>query len=186
MLKLKQRYIDFLEKQSRNFPESIFYYFLYLVSGIYWLVVALRNFFYDGNFFSSYRAQARVISVGNLSWAGSGKTSLVIWLKNIFSGQLRTAVLRRGYGRDEGKLLSDAGCKVFSSPDRLHLAKELEPNFELFILDDAFQYRRLQRTVDIVVMGARDFRHKPRLIPAYIFREPLTSLKRADIVVVNY
>ncbi len=186
MVSLKQKYLDFLEKSRRNLPEIIFYRFLCLVSGIYWLAMALHNFLYSRKIFPSYRTQAKVISVGNISWAGSGKTSLVIWLKEIFSGQLRTAVLRRGYGHDEGKLLSDAGCKVFSSPDRLSLAKELEPNFELFILDDAFQYRCLQRNIDLVVMGAREFRNKPRLIPAYFFREPLTSLKRADMVLVNY
>ncbi|MBU2044551.1 MAG: tetraacyldisaccharide 4'-kinase [Candidatus Omnitrophica bacterium] len=186
MLRIKQSYLNLLEANPRNLPRRIAYGFLCLLSGLYWLAVYLRNFFYDWGIFPSWWAQSKVISVGNISWAGSGKTSLVIWLREQFCQQFKTAILRRGYGEDEGKLLLEAGSKVFSSPDRLGLARKLDSDFELFILDDGFQYRRLKRTVDLVVMGAREFRNKPRLIPAWIFREPLSSLKRADIIVVNY
>ena len=66
------------------------------------------------------------------------------------------------------------------------LVKELENKFELFIIDDCFQYRKLASDANIVVMGAREFKHRFNLIPASFFREPLSSLKRADMILLTY
>ena len=184
--KLEQWYLSFLEKDKRNFFESVFYFSLYLLSFIYGIVVFLRNFFYNQKIIPSYSLKAKIISVGNLSWSGSGKTPLSIWLYEKFSSRFRVAILRRGYGSDEDSLLKERVENAFSLPDRYKLAKELEPSFDIFILDDGFQYRRLKKNVNIVIMGAREFRKKYRLIPAYFFREPLTALKRADIVILNH
>jgi tetraacyldisaccharide 4'-kinase len=127
-----------------------------------------------------------VISIGNLSWAGSGKTTLAIYLHEKLSSSRKLAVLRRGYGKDEEELLKEKGIKVFSSIDRVNLVKKLSNDFDLFILDDGFQYRKLWRDINIVVMGTRELKKKWRLLPAGIFREPLSALKRADILVINY
>jgi tetraacyldisaccharide 4'-kinase len=186
MLKLKKWYLSFLENTARNFPEKVLYGFFYSLSLVYGLIVELKNFLYQKRILPSYRSTSKVISLGNISWSGSGKTSLSLWLYEKLSSNFKAAILRRGYGEDEGKLLKEKTQNVFSSPDRKKLAKTLQSQFDLFILDDGFQHRRLRRDLDIVVMGAREFRGKHGLIPAYIFREPLRSLKRADIVVVNY
>lgn len=186
VMKLKKWYVNFLEQDKRNFWGTFFYYFLYFLSFIYGSVVGIRNFFYDKKIIPSYSCQAKVISVGNLSWSGSGKTSLCNLLYLKFSLRNKVAILRRGYGRDEEKLLKEQCENVFSLPDRLRLAKKNETLFDIFILDDGFSYRRLKRDVDIVVMGAREFKANYRLIPAYFFREPLRALRRADIVVLNY
>jgi len=186
MRSLRQSYIEFLEKDQRNLWQTAVYCFLLLLSGIYWLIVSLRNFFYDKAIFKSYQPKTKVISVGNLSWAGSGKTSLTIWLERQLSSRFRVAVLRRGYGKDEELLLKEISSSVYSAPDRAKLASRLDSQFDFFILDDGFQHRKLKRHLNIVIMAAREFRKKPRLIPAYFFREPLTSLKRADFVIINY
>jgi len=186
VLKLKQWYLRFLEKDKRNIFEGVLYCTLYFFSGIYAIVVALRNFLYAKKITPSYSSSSKIISIGNLCWSGSGKTSLSIWLYKKFFPNFKVAILRRGYGDDEGKMLREVTENVFSSPDRRKLVKKLEALFDIFILDDGFQYRKLSRDINIVVMGAREFRKKYRLIPAYFFREPIFSLRRADIIVLNY
>lgn len=175
-----------LEKEKKNLLESAFYCFLCFLSFIYAGLVSLRNVLYSLKVIPSYNVNAKIVSVGNISWSGSGKTPLSIWLYEKFSSKLKVAVLRRGYGEDEGSLLKERLGDVFSSPDRYKLAKKLQSSFGMFVLDDGFQYRRLKRDVNIVIMGAREFRKKHRLIPADFFREPISALKRADIVVLNH
>ncbi|MDD3295964.1 MAG: tetraacyldisaccharide 4'-kinase [Candidatus Omnitrophica bacterium] len=186
MLKLKRWYLEFIEKRDRNIYEKALYGFFYLISLFYGRIIYLRNFFYDKGFISVYQSKAKVISVGNISWAGSGKTTLAAFLYKKLSSTHSTAILRRGYGRDEGELLKEVTDSVFSSPSRSDLAKKLGNKFDLFILDDAFQHRKLARDINIVVMAAREFKAGFRLIPASFFREPINSLSRADIVVLNY
>ena len=183
---LKEKYLNFLDQGEKNFPEAILDYFFLVLSGVYALAVSLRNFFFDKGIIFSGSSRAKVISLGNLSWSGSGKTSLVLWLCEKLSTQYKTAVLRRPYSLDEEKLLTAKVKNVFSVKNRYLAAKEAESSFDLFLLDDGFQYRRLRRDLDIVLMGAREFKGKYRLIPAGIFREPLTCLQRANMVVVNY
>ena len=186
MVKLKSWYINFIEKDRHNILEKVFYCFLCLLSYVYGGVVWLRNFFYNKGIIPSYSSKAKVISVGNLSWSGSGKTPLSIWLYENLAAKYRVAILRRGYGDDENKMILERTADVFCQTDRYSLAKKLESSFNLFILDDGFQFRRLKRDINIVVRGSREFRGKHRLIPAYFFREPLSSLARADILLLNY
>ena len=186
MLKIKKWYLNFLERDNKNPGEVALKGILYLLSGIYGLVVVFKNVLYDKKILSVYAASGKVVSVGNLCWGGSGKTPLTIWLYEKMFRRYKTCVLRRGYGRDEEKMLEEKGIKVFSFPQRERLIEKLSSAFDVFILDDAFQYRKLKRDVDIVIMGAREFGRKIRLIPANIFREPLTSLRRADILILNW
>ena len=77
---LRKRYVNFIEKDKRSVPENIFYGFLCFLSWVYGGAVSLRNFFYDKRIIPVYASKAKVVSVGNLSWAGTGKTSLSLWL----------------------------------------------------------------------------------------------------------
>jgi tetraacyldisaccharide 4'-kinase len=186
MFKIKDWYLGFLEKEERNFLGSIFYFLLYLLSILYGLAINLRNFLYDKIPMLSFYPSKKVISIGGLSWAGAGKTTLSIYLYKKLSDTFKVSILRRGYGEDENKLLRDTVENVFISVNRCELLRKLSSHFDVFILDDGFQYRRLRRNLDIVIMGARELKKKTRLIPAYFFREPLSSLKRADILILNY
>ena len=186
MVRLKKWYLAILEKDEKNLFESLFYFLLCFFSYVYGAGVFFRNLFYELKIIPSFLSKAKVISVGNLSWSGSGKTTLSLWLWEHLSPKYKAAILRRGYGQDEGKLLKERTDDVFSSSKRGKLAKRLENSFDLFLLDDGFQHRSLARDVDIVMMSSRDLQRKPRLIPAYFFREPLSSLKRADILLLNY
>lgn len=182
---IKQWYVDFLEKRNNPF-ESVLYFLFLLLSYVYGAIVEVRNFLYNTGICRSFSVSRKVISVGNISWAGSGKTTLVTYLYHKLSSGRRVAILRRGYGEDEGKLLKEKNVPAYAGRDRVRCARALTNDFDLFILDDGFQYRALKRDLDCVVMAAREWRADQHLIPASFFREPLHSLTRADILLLNY
>ncbi len=185
-VRIKKWYIDFLEKEKKNFFEKVFYFFLFLLSLLYGLAIGIKNFLYDFQFKKPFRSKRKIISIGNLLWGGSGKTSLACYLYQKLSPYFKVAILRRGYGEDEEKLIKEKCPFVFSAPNRIDLVKRYARNFDVFILDDGFQYRGLYRNIDIVIMEGREFRRKIRLIPASFFREGLKSLKRANFLILNY
>jgi len=185
MLKIKRFYVNLIEKERKNFFEIFFYFFLYFLSLLYGVIINLRNFFFDYGILPIHFIDKKVISVGNISWGGSGKTSLVIYLHQELCKRFKVASITKGYAKDEFFLLKDKLKYVFDSKDRVLLLKRLRDDFDLFILDDGFQYRKLNRDLDIVVMGAKEFIKKKLLLPAYILREPLKSLRRADIVILT-
>jgi tetraacyldisaccharide 4'-kinase len=161
----------------------------------YRAVVAARNYGYDRGWLSSYAALVPVISVGNLTLGGTGKTPMVEWLARWFRGQgVRVTILSRGYGNagglnDEGRVIEQNLPDVphLQDPDRVALAGvavgELET--ELIVLDDGFQHRRLRRDLDVVLLDALDPFGLGKLSPRGLLREPLSSMKRAGLVVLS-
>lgn len=186
MPQLKEKYLKFIEKERKNAIEKIIYFFLFLLSFVYGAIVTCRNFLYNTGVFRAHGCKAKVISVGNLSWGGTGKTTLASFLCQKLTPERKVAVLRRGYGTDEQKLLEGNNVEVFQSKNRVKLANKLCDKFNLFILDDGFQYRKLNRNVNIALTTGKELSKKWRLIPAGSFREPFGSLKRADILVINH
>ncbi|MCP4652678.1 MAG: tetraacyldisaccharide 4'-kinase [Candidatus Omnitrophica bacterium] len=185
-MRLRQKYIIFIESDKDAPWKIALDFFLQLLSLIYGLIVSVRNFLYDKSILPAKKCSKPVICVGNLSWGGTGKTSLSLFLWDELSKKFNTAILRRGYGIDEEKILKEKNQNTFSGKNRAKLAMSLAEKFDLFILDDGFGHRQLRRDLDIVIMGAREFECKYRLIPASYFRERLDSLKRADIVILSY
>lgn len=148
---------------------------------------------YDIGLFKTHKVLVPVISVGNITTGGTGKTPLVIWLTKCISPKKSCAILTRGYKAardsvDEPSLLARSvpDTTVVVNPDRVAGAKSAINNgAQVLILDDAFQHRRLARNVDIVTIDAtRPFGYG-RILPAGLLREPLGSLKRADAVVIT-
>ncbi len=174
------------------------------LSGLYAAATALRNTLFDRGLLSSRRLQQPVVSIGNLSVGGSGKTPFVIALSEMLRARgIRFDVLSRGYGRKtRGVLVVETGGKASDSGDEpLLIARRLgvpvivgesryeagrvaEQKFQpqLHILDDGFQHRSLARDFDIVLMTERDF--DDTLLPSGRLREPLSSLQRADAIVL--
>ncbi len=171
--------------------------------------VSIKNFLYDKGIKKPKKLPLPVISVGNLSAGGTGKTSFVIYLANLLK-EKRVCVLLRGYKRksrgvlavsEYGKILTDwerAGdeayllakllpraCVVVAEnryEGGLFAVKNFNP--ELIILDDGFQHRKLHRDLDIVLLKKKDI--KDYLLPYGNLREPLNSLRRADAVILSY
>lgn len=174
------------------------------LSLIYGGVVGARNALYDRGILRAHRLQGAVISVGNLSAGGSGKTPFVLLLGGLLKDRgVKFDVLSRGYGRQSrGVLLVDpAGLPhefgdeplliarklqvpVIVGESRYHAGRFAESRFgpQLHLLDDGFQHRTLARDFDIVLVTPQDV--ADRLLPAGRLREPLPSLGRADAVVL--
>jgi tetraacyldisaccharide 4'-kinase len=188
---------------------------LYPLVPVYLLAVKLRNLFFDKNIFKSREVKAKVISVGNITVGGSGKTPLVIYLTGLLDSSNRNVgVLSRGYGRKSSgyKLVSDGKailttvresgdeiyhtvleCKVPAavSEDRVIGAERLieETGIDTIVLDDAFQHRWIKRDLDLVVVAQRFLTSNNffinNLLPTGNLREPYSGLQRADAIVIN-
>jgi len=161
----------------------------------YGLGVWLRNTAYDRGWRQIERAGVPVISVGNLTTGGTGKTPAVEYICRFYRGlDLRVAVLSRGYGvhagrNDEALVLEENLPDVphLQGADRAaltHIAVE-ELESEVLVLDDGFQHRRLHRDVDIVLIDATLPWGHGWLIPRGLLREPAGSLRRAHLALLT-
>jgi tetraacyldisaccharide 4'-kinase len=176
----------------------------------YGIAARLKNCAYDRRWPPSKKLSWPVISVGNISVGGSGKTPMVLLLADLLSQRgWRIDVLSRGYGRssknvavvdeggtpeqfgDEPLLLARRGLSVYVGASRYDAGKlaEKKPDTDtvashrLHILDDGFQHRKLARMVDIVLLQRSDL--QGRLLPAGRLREPISGLRRADICILR-
>lgn len=174
------------------------------LTGIYGSASALRNALYDRGLLAARRLRRPVVSVGNLSVGGSGKTPFGIALGELLKARgIGFDVLSRGYRRktrgvlvvepdgaaadfgDEPLLIARRlGVPVIVGESRYEAGQLAERKFEsqLHILDDGFQHRALARDFDIVLVTEHDFEGK--LLPSGRLREPLSSLRRADAIVL--
>lgn len=182
------------------------------LSVLFSLVVWLRNMGYSSKLFKIYRSKLPVISIGNITVGGNGKTPLAIALAQVLRAQCyHPVILSRGYGGseygpsivlphdlsesvgDEPKLMAMHGCVVIVSKNKVDGIKFIERRQlgDVVILDDGFQSRSVHRDIDIVVIecsqdGSVRELSSGRLLPWGRLREPLGSiLKRAALVVLN-
>jgi tetraacyldisaccharide 4'-kinase len=161
----------------------------------YGAAVAVRNRGFDRGWLRIQRAGVPVISVGNLTLGGTGKTPMVEWVARWYRRHgVRAAILSRGYGptqglNDEGRVLEENLPDVphLQNPDRVAAARVAvrELDAQLIVLDDGFQHRRLARDLDIVLLDALDPFGLGRLFPRGLLREPIRSLRRAGVVVLS-
>ncbi len=182
---------------------------------VYALIIGLRNLFFDKSVFKSKKVNAKVVSVGNLTIGGSGKTPFVIYLTNLLKESgYKPSVLSRGYGRTtKGYLLVSKNgepltevqncgdeiyqtvieCKVPAAvcENRVEGAKKLleEVETNIIVLDDGFQHRWIDRNLDIVLFDQKFLLDKSlfyqSLLPLGIMREGFNSLHRSDAIIIN-
>ena len=169
---------------------------LWPLSVFYGAYVRRRAWLYAKGWLKQKRLDATVISVGNLTVGGTGKTPMVLWLAEKFLAEgKRVAILSRGYRgsrgtSDEVELLKRrlAGRAEFGvGPDRFASGAQLNTkhHIDLFILDDGFQHLQLARDLDIVMLdGSRKLKEE-WLLPAGLLREPIAACERANILVVT-
>lgn len=186
---------------------------LFLLSVPYRLMIFLRNRLYERQMLQTFRLSCPVISVGNITVGGTGKTPCVIYLAKMLQRRgFHPAVLSRGYGgnsKDPVNIVSDgtsillgaevAGDEplliaqsapdvpVLTGPRRELTGKAAIERFgaDVLICDDAFQHRRLCRDIDVVLMDGRKPLGNGRLLPRGELREPASSLKRASCVILT-
>ena len=204
----QERFKKLVSGQSTGIIASVLRLLLNAVAVVYGLGILLRNWLFNGGYAKSYavtaaglvtsdRTQAAVpvISVGNITVGGTGKTPLVIWLCNLFHEQnINSAILTRGYKavkgeNDEPGMLAKNchGSSVVVNPDRLAGAIEAvkKHKAQVLIMDDGFQHRQLHRDVDIVTIDAMQPFGYGRMLPAGLLREPVSALKRAQAVIIT-
>lgn len=177
---------------------------------LYVAIVTLRNKFYDWHIFRSHKIpNCTVISIGNITIGGTGKTPAVEFLAKYLTAKgKKVAVLSRGYQREsKGTLLVTNGQTIFANPrnsgdepyllarhlsnvpivtegDRykggMFLKKKFNPDY--LILDDAFQHRKIYRDLDIVLIDSLNGLKNQFPLPRGVLREPLKGLTRADVI----
>jgi tetraacyldisaccharide 4'-kinase len=131
-----------------------------------------------------------VISIGNLTVGGTGKTPIAAWVASELNAMgARPAVILRGYGGgDEIEVHRQLNpdIPVIGNPDRVAgVQRAAEEGADIAVLDDAFQHRRIARVADIVLVSADAWNGEVRLLPAGSWREPLSALRRATVVIVT-
>ena len=183
-------------------------------AALYSAAVKARSSGYKNRFLKTHRVAVPVISVGNITVGGTGKTPLVQWLAHHLADRGRNiCIVSRGYRRENAKqqivvsdgeqILADVAqsgdeammlaqsllgkCAVVCDPDRVAAAAWTIDHLksDLLLLDDGFQHRRLERDFDIVTIDATNPFGNGRLLPSGILREPIKSLSRADCIVLT-
>jgi len=156
---------------------------------LYRAVVTARGKLYDWRVFRSQDFSVPVLSIGNLSVGGTGKTPVAAWFARAFLARgVRPAIVLRGYGGDETVVHQrlNESVPVIAAADRVRGIREaIAQGVDVVVLDDAFQHRRASRDVDIVLVNADAWSGAPRLLPAGPWREPLRSARRANLVVIT-
>lgn len=189
-------YRNLIAGTNDSFTKRLLRFGLWVVSVAYRAAVAVRNFCYDIRLLRVCPVNAPVISVGNITTGGTGKTPLVIWLYRLLEAKsVSCAILTRGYKTrgaefaDEPALLAKScpAAKVVVNPDRVSAAKNVIMEFgsEVIVMDDGFQHRRLRRDLDIVAIDATCPFGYGRMLPAGLLREPANAIRRADAVVIT-
>jgi tetraacyldisaccharide 4'-kinase len=164
-------------------------FLLYIASLCYGIAIFLRALLYKFGIFKSKKVPMKVISVGNLTLGGTGKTPFVICLSRILNDQLkkRISVLIRGYGWDEQNMLKKKmpDIPILVGEDRARSAHKAIKLYgsDTAVLDDGFQHWELDRDLDIVLVDSRNPFGNRELFPRGILRERLIAFKRADVVV---
>jgi tetraacyldisaccharide 4'-kinase len=177
----------YLEKiingEKEGFTASAVCFLLIILSSIYSLLAKFRYRLYKNNILKQKEAEVPVISIGNITTGGTGKTPFTAFLLDNLKDKYRTAVISRGYGAaenvEEPFLIKD-GREIFKGSKLAQRERA-----ELILLDDGFQHYQLKRDLDVVILDAEDPFSNGRVLPAGYLREPCTALKRADIFLIN-
>jgi len=169
---------------------------LWPLSLVYGGYVRVRPWLYQKGWLKQKHLRGKVISVGNLTVGGTGKTPMVLWLAEHFLAEgKRVAILSRGYRgskgtsdevellkhRLQGRVTFGVGKDRFTEGQRI----EQQGPVDIFLLDDGFQHLPLARDLDVVMLDGSYKLQDQELLPAGILREPISSLRRADMLVVT-
>jgi tetraacyldisaccharide 4'-kinase len=187
---------ELISGRKTGFAASAMRAGLSALTPFYGAAVFIRNRLFDAGVLRAHSARAPVISVGNITTGGTGKTPLVAWLAHWFHARnIRVTILSRGYRALPGdvndeKLVLDQLCPGvphLQQPDRVASAERACREFgsQALILDDGFQHRRLRRDLDIVLIDALNPWGYGHLLPRGLLRERLSGLRRAELVVIT-
>jgi tetraacyldisaccharide 4'-kinase len=191
----RQHYLAVVRGEKRGLWPALQRLALSAASLPYSLAVRVRNSAHDRGWLRQHRVGVPVVSIGNLTAGGTGKTPCVEYVARFYRHRdLLVAILSRGYGAEDGPN-DEALVLEENLPDVPHLqgadrvrwaeAAIEELDSEVLLLDDGFQHRRLARDLDLVLIDAIDPWGGGHLLPRGLLREPLSGLRRAHVVVLT-
>ncbi len=195
--KIRRYFYSLMTDEAQGPAAAAMKLLLYGLSFDYASVLAVTKFLFRKGIVRPYRPKCKVISVGNITLGGTGKTPLTVEIARRFTEKgKKVVVLTRGYMKDKNTGVADEaevfksllkGVPVLVGRDRIASAKEAEKKYspDIILLDDGFQHWRLERDIDLVAVAADNPFGNGKLIPRGILREPASALKRADIIVVT-
>jgi tetraacyldisaccharide 4'-kinase len=159
------------------------------LGALYHAGAAVRGKLYDAGVLTTHASAIPAVSIGNLTVGGTGKTPFAAWLAGALAARgAHPAIVLRGYGDDEPLVhgILNPGIPVVVTPDRVGgIVDARARGADIVVLDDAFQHRRAARVADVVLVSADRWPEHPLLIPAGPFREPLSALRRATVIVIT-
>ena len=186
------------------------HWILYPITLLYGMVVGLRNKFFDWKILRSEEFDIPIISVGNLTVGGTGKTPHTEYLIELLSQKFKVALLSRGYKRktsgyrlstndSTSKEIGDEPYQIKQKYPSIHVAvdgnrcrgihhlceEDQSKDVEVVLLDDAFQHRYVVPGINIVLVDYNRPIHEDRLMPIGMLREPASSIHRAHVVIVT-
>jgi len=197
-----------LNNKNNNYPRFI----LYPLSLLYQVSLFIREFFYKIHLLETKSLPCKIISVGNITVGGSGKTPTVEYLSKLLQSKgKKVGIISRGYCRnskntlivtdgktkpktwmtfgDEPYLLAQKldNVPIIVGKSRYEAGAKMIENFnpDIIIIDDGFQHISLSRDLDIVLVNSKDTQDTHKLIPVGLLREPISNLSRANLVVLT-
>jgi tetraacyldisaccharide 4'-kinase len=187
----------------------MFKYFLYPLAFVYGFITSFRNFLYDSNILKPTAFQLPILSVGNLTVGGTGKTPHAEYLIALLKKEFNVAFLSRGYKRKtKGYLLADHNSTLNEIGDEPVQIKQKYPdvsiavcenrkkgikklienkelNIDVIILDDAFQHRRVDPSINILLLDYTQPVFDDHLLPVGRLRESLRAFHRANFIIIT-
>lgn len=208
-----RRYLEkIIDGSKKGKIAAVIRFILLLLSIIYSQLAKVRSILYQNNILKKKEAEVPVISIGNITTGGTGKTPFTAFLAEELKSDYRIAIISRGYGAskdvEEPFLIKDrdqlyagaaqAGDELFMlarNNDQLIFIRSanryqgaelaVEKGADLILLDDGFQHYQLKRNTDIVLIDAVEPFSNNKVLPAGLLREPFAALKRADLFLLN-
>ncbi|MBD3296548.1 MAG: tetraacyldisaccharide 4'-kinase, partial [Candidatus Omnitrophica bacterium] len=178
-----------MEDTSRGALDPIFKALLSGASAFYRLGIIMVEAGYYSGIRKKLSADVPVISVGNITLGGTGKTPFTLFTADrLLSAGKHPAVLTRGYGGDENRMIcqQQPDMPVVIDRDRRRGARTATAHgADVLLMDDGFQHRTLTRDLDIVLVDAVKVFGNGKLVPRGTLREPPSALRRADLVVLT-
>jgi tetraacyldisaccharide 4'-kinase len=189
-----------------NFFLKVLLFPVYILFNV---IVWVKNKLFDYQILKSTKPSIYTINVGNLAVGGTGKTPMVEYLVSLFQNEYSAAILSRGYGRKtKGFFQANASSNannigdepfqysqkfgdkinVFVGENRVEAYKKIikiEPKTKLLLLDDAFQHRKISAHLNIILTDYNNLIYNDLLLPIGRLREPISSLKRANILIIT-
>lgn len=210
---MKHILYSFITTKQPGFFTTLFRLLLTPLSWLYGIITRTRNFCYETGLFKQSKLPCTVMSIGNIVVGGSGKTPAVASIAKLLQKSgYKVAILLRGYGRRSSEktlIVSDGEVclrsRVESGDEAYLLAQQLNDipiivgknrfitgkiaydqfNCDIILLDDGYQHRKLARDMDILTIDATQPYGTGSLLPIGTLREPISSLKRTDIILLT-